>query len=451
MQDLLGGIAKLSQQQEGLERQLAQLDCSIASLAAAIPAAQAVGAHPPAGRSGLECTLRLQALRPQALGGNARVLALEVRLHNCSSVPLAGGWSVLLQHGTGGSCEARQGRGSSIALAVPLGGLAAGAAWQQEFELPFPAAASCLGGAAGQLRVLLCHHSWDGMASSTTLLHAVPLDALHVLQLQSGGGLPSGQALQLQPAAGSPADGGPTAGLLVGMQLQLPAATCSMQRSEASLLEQLLQQGLSSQPQPPAEARQQPLAAPSPALALLQPAAQTQARPGEHGSGGQSSSLGCGRICVEARQLQSATAFERARRVQVTGTAADAATLLACHQGLCSRVLRMQAGAAAAQQQAHTQPSWPRLPGRDGMLLLPAAAGAALPAPSAAAACIDEAALEQALLQLRQLRAAAIQLRGTAAAEGGGERAAMEPQAAEVQRLAAEVRRSLAAVPVLLC
>lgn len=453
-QGLLGGIAELSQQQEGLERQLALLDGSIASLAAAIPAAQAAGAPPAAGSACLECSLRLLALRPRALGcshgGSGQVLALELRLHNRSSVALAGGWSVLLQHSTGGTFAGGQDSTGSTVLAAPLGCLAAGAAWQRECEVPLPAAASCIGGTAGRLRVLLCRHGWEGMASSTLLLHAVPLDALHVLQLESGGGLPSGQSLQQQAAAGSPPDGSPAAGLQVRMQLQLPAAMCSVQLSAASLLQQMLQQGLSSRPQPPAEERQQAtVAAPSPAFGLLQLAAQTQ--PGSAGSGSRSSSLGGGRLSLEATQLQSATALQQTQRVQVAGTAVDAATALACHQGMCWRVLQMQAGAAAAQQQPHTQPPWPRVPGRDGLLLPPALPAAALPAPFAAAAGIDEAALEQALLQLRQLQAAAIQLRRATAADGGRGHAARELQRAEAERLAVDVRRSLAAVPVLLC
>ena len=440
LQDLLGSIAQLSEQQEGLQQQLAQLDGSIAGLAAAIPAAHSAAT---CGSVGLECTLHPLALHAAGgVGGGGHALLLELQLRNHGSAPLAGSWSLLLCHSIGGSCAGSScSGGSSVVWAAQLGSLPAGAAWSRQCELMLPAGGQGL--EAGQLRVLLCRHGGGSAVSSMLLLHAVQLDALHLLQLRGGSGAASGVQRQ-QEAEGSR--------LQACMQLQLPTATHGLQPSAAVLLQELRQQGLSNQHLLMVHS-QQAAQPPGPAFSLLQPARDIQ-RPGNGSSGVVPSPSS---LTVEARLLPAApSAAGQHDLPQVAATAPDTAAVLACHQGICRRSLQAHAGTAAADAPPPKQAPWPRVPGCDALLLPAALAGAPAHVGSAAVAAVDEAALEQAMLQLRQLRGMALALRQPAAA-GAKRCLACEQQQqaaarhAEAQRLAMAARHAVAAVPVLMC
>ena len=455
-QALLGSIAELSQQQEALEGRHRQLDAGLAALAAAIPAAQGVAAVPGT-RDRLHCSLHPRALRSQALGGgglgsgggSGEALALEVWLENRSGLPLESGWSVVLAHTSGGGGS---GSGSgSVAFAAPLGSLPQGAQWHKECLVPLPAGSHRA--AAGQLWVLLCRHgssgdgkdgavgSAAGSGASVLLLHRAQLDALHLLRLRSG--VPGSQQ---SAAAGGDSD---APQLQASLALQLPPSLGGPLPAAGALLQQLLDEGLSSRRQllQPAE---QPGAAslPSPAFGLLLPPRQ-HARQQQ-----QSRSVAGGGVALSAQLAAGPPrggASAQPRLLQLAASASGPAALLACHLGLCRRALQLPA-ALAPEQQQHQGPPWPRLP--DGSVLLPPGAtsgGAAVAAPVPAAAAMDEAALEQTLLQLRQLKDAALQLRDATAAEAGqpagagaaaaDRQAARQQQAAELQRLALAARQ----------
>ena len=188
-------------------------------------------------------------------------------------------------------------------------------------------------------------------------------------------------------------------------------------------------------------------------VSLLQPARDTQ-RPGNGSSGVVPSPSS---LTVEARLLPAApSAAGQHDLPQVAATAPDTAAVLACHQGICRRSLQAHAGTAAADAPPPKQAPWPRVPGCDALLLPAALAGAPAHVGSAAVAAVDEAALEQAMLQLRQLRGMALALRQPAAA-GAKRCLACEQQQqaaarhAEAQRLAMAARHAVAAVPVLMC
>ncbi len=445
LQGLLGSIVQLSEQQEGLQRQLVQLDSSIAGLAATIPAASSAAASSLGHSAGLECTLR--PLAGSSSGSSA--LAVEVQLRNRSSAPLEGSWSLLLCH----SCAGRDGwnGNGSVMWAATLGGLAAGAAWSRQCQLQL----SIVRSAAGQLRVLLCRHGSGSTASSMLLLlHAVQLDALHSLQLE--GGSKAACSTQQQAAAEGAAPSSSAPGVQARMLLQLPTAVHGLPPAASSLLNVLRRQGLSNQARKQLAEQSQQAQPPHPAFSLLQPAATAHGRVG--GDSGSSSITDSAMRALRAQLLPTVPpTVGQQQQVVLATVAADTAALLASHQALCRRTLRLQAGAAAAvqEQQQQRQLPWPRVIGRDGMLLPATAAGPLLPPGSAAAAAVDEAALEQALVQLRQLREAAMAVRCTAA--DGAEptppadrQRQAEAHRAQVQRQALAARHTLATVPVLL-
>lgn len=235
------------------------------------------------------------------------------------------------------------------------------------------------------------------------------------------------------------------------MQLQLPTAVHRLQLAASSLLGELQQQGLSSMTRLlPWQHGQQAASPNHPAFSLLQPAAEPQ-RCTDGSWGTQGSGAGTGPALLQTQLLPAVpAAASQQRRVQAAVTAADAATLAACHKGLCQRALQLQAQAADVPE---PQQKW-HVHGGSGLLLPAMAACPLLPARSAAASAVDEGALDQALARLRQLREAAMQL-GRATAEGKGTLACERQQRAEerqaqVQRLALATRHALAAIPVLL-
>ncbi|KAL4434399.1 hypothetical protein ABPG75_000840 [Micractinium tetrahymenae] len=497
IQALLGGIAQVSEQQEALERQLLALDSSLAGLAAAIPAVEA--ASSPAGRaaaagvSRLHCSVRPLGLRSStqdcragswagATGIGVEELALEVSLRNSSRLPLAGGWSVLLTYtaSSGNSGSRSSSRASSIAMAAPLGSLPPGAEWQRECRVPV----AC----GSHLRVLLCRHSNAAAGSipkgSTGLnsnscgssapcllqLHSMRLDSLHLLQPSggrgrsigsAGSGWPRPQHLHLQPppaGAGQAGNSGSSDWSQAKLLLQLPAGLCGRTPAAAALTQQLFEVGLSTQP---LAQQEQEGAPPFPAFSLLLPtlglqtsgaASNRQQAPGREWS---SAALEQG-TSVSAQLLPApALAQEQLQLLQVTAAASTPAALLACHCGLCLRALHMQQAAAAAAAAGTLHP-WLQLPGGQGTLLPPgiAAQGGGMVAASAADSThVNEAELDQALLQLRRLRDAAVQLRNAVAPPAPTRPAAEEQrrrrqEQGELQQLVLGARAAMASVPV---
>lgn len=515
LQGLLGSIAELSAQQEQLERQLLSLDASLSGLAAAIPAAQAVAVRSAAAAvatasARLHCSLRLLGLSSQALGGagasrgsssgcgggtssSRDVLALELSLHNQSRLPLVGSWSLAVtfssgtgSDGSGCSSGITTSRSSSssrgpgpVVLAAPVGGLPAGAEWRQECQVPLTAAAGAEG---AQIRVLLCHHSDSGApcgsssSSSMLLLHSVKLDPLHLLRLRSAGSLQGQPPLipqQLAPmhSRHSSMTSGSGTALQAKLLLQLPGGMCGPGAAAGQLLQELVERGLSSQPltlQQP----QQP-APPCPAFnLLLQP---PQQQPGSGAASMRSASSraeGGIDIALSAQLLPGAGlrwasgSPSQQQLLQVTAEGGDAASLLACHASLCAHTLHMQQAVAAAVA-AGTMLAWPRL--LSGGVLLPAGAAAAAAAGSSLGAglagggpAVEEAELEQALLQLRRLKEAAVRLRNSAGEPAAGrqgsagqqqqqQHAHVRRQREELLQLVLAARGALHPVPVLMC
>ena len=446
-QGLLDGIAVLSAQQERLQRRLPTLDSAIAGLAAALPAAWEVaaagGGGGGEGGGGLYCRLRpLGRLSsgPGAVssGGTvdeAGLLSVEVALHNSGALALPAGWSLAVTHGSVG------GDGSSsdsstcadlLSVAAPVGYLPPGAAWRQQCWMPLPPP-----GAPAQLRVLLCHHggscSRSSGSSAVLLLHSMRLDALHLLQLGSDGDGGSG--------SGNLVGGGGDSGWVQAKLLLQMQRSCwpPQQPNAGSQLRQTLELGLCSR-------RQLPPASPQPwgagvgasapaALALLgaHPPPPAAAAPGAQQ--GEAASAACdGRVAISARLLpvppsSGLAASQLLLQLGVGG--GDAATALDAHRCLCQRAALLAAAGV----------------GRVGGV-----SGAPI---GAASAAVGDAALEHALLQLRQLRAAAEQLRGGASGIAAGAAAAADRQRrgrdaqVRVVRLALAAREALAGVPLL--
>ena len=379
---------------------------------------------------------------------------MEVQLLNCSSAALAGSWSLLLHHTPSSSKSAGQeGCGGGIVWASPLGGIAAGAAWSRQCELVLPASP---GPAMGHLRVLLCRHGSSSTANSMMLLHAVQLDALHLPQSAEGSGTASSAQQRRQAVAPDAAASGSVELQCARMLLQLPTSVVGLQPAAGSLLQELRQQGL-NQTQPQAASRGQQTQHLCPAFSLLQPAVNSQ-----QCADGSSTVIQCTPpIALQAQLLPAVpSAASQQQLFQATAASSDAAALLAAHQALCRRALQLQAGAPAAPnelllQQQQRMPPWPRVNGSDGFLLPAPAAGPLQAAHPASSAAVDQAVLEQALVQLRQLRGAALRLKQLAAECGEHSPARerqlqREAQQAEAQRLAQAARHAAADIPVLL-
>lgn len=449
LQELLGAVAELSTQQERMGQQLLSLDGRIGGVAASIPAAQAAVPGASAAFSAMQgiqlhCTVRPQALLSRVVGsGGSRgsgiteeALALEVSLLNTSRLAVAGDWTVLLHHTNSPSSLPS----NRLALAAPLGQLPPGSEWRLEFQVPLHSlqpTCSC-----GQLRVLLCRHSTISVSdascgssggcvcvgpcgSSLLMLHSLELDMLHQLQLSQQAAAASSNSLRLPQgtrppalplAAFNPGTGNrPT--LQAAMLLQLPQSLLTVQPpSAAALLQQLMEQGLSTMQLADRQRCEDrlPAGSPSPALRLLLPPSPQTGSGGSMDRASTTGILSAGstteaHVSLSAQLIPAATSgYQQLLQVGVAVT--DTAGLLACHHGLCRRML-MANSAAVGGQPARQPPTWLQLPG--GAALLPAPSAGSLAGSAAAGA--DEAELESALVQLRQLRAAAMQLRGAAA------------------------------------
>lgn len=488
VQGLLGSIAGMSELQEYLDRQLLALDARLAALAAAIPAAQAaasagIGAAA-VGGGRLHCTVRPLKLRSQALrcrAGSGAVgdgspedeLALEVGVRNSSILPLAGGWSVLIAY-TPSSSGRGSSNSSSIAFADSLGGLQPRAEWRREFALPLAR------GVSGHLRVLLCLHadaaadsSSDsaalsglgteaGKSSVTSILqlHNVHFDALHLAQPSTGSGssdwAPWTQP-HLQPPRGNAQAGSSSSSsggqrLQAKLRVQVHPAYSGRAPDAGMLMRQLLHGGLGTHlPLQQGQAREDqcPAFRLLPALGLL-PTGAASSR--QHAGGDWSCADSQPGIRVSAQVLpEAALADTQQRLLQVTAAASTPAAVLACHRALCLCVQHMQQAAAAAQAGGALQ-CWPRLTSGQGTLL-PRTAGLGAVA-AVASANISEAELEQALVQLRRLREAALLLRNAAAQQAGAEPAAQvqrrrQQEQKELQQLTFAARTAIASVPLL--
>lgn len=417
----------MSAQQAELEEQQLGLEASIASLGAAIRTAQGVaggaaaastGSPAESSSGGLHCMVRPVALLPLAPSasssdGQQQQLSVEVRLVNRGSLALTGSWSVLVTHSSVAASS------SSTVVAAPLGGLPAGAAWRHECQVPLPG----LHLPPGLLRVLLCRHGSGPASSSTLLLHSVRLDGLHLLQLGCCSMGHSGQQQQQQQQKPDGASAAPEA--QARLLLQLPGSLCGPQPAAGELLRQFLDQGLSSsQQQVRQPAAQLSAAALAPAFSLLQQPPAPRSRIDGAAAG----------IALTAQLVQTSGAAAPCgeQQLQVSAAAADPAALLAGHAGLCRRALLAQAASSEPQQQL----PWPRLPGNQ--VLLPPGAASGWPA----APAVDEAALEETLVQLRRLRAAAMAARHGASENGG--QAPAEEQRRREQALGEARRLQLA-------
>ena len=374
-----------------------------------------------------------------------------MQLLNRSSAALAGSWSLLLQHTPGrSSSTGQEGCGGGIVWASPLGGLAAGAAWSRQCELVLPASP---GPAMGHLRVLLCRHGSSSTANSMMLLHAVQLDALHLPQSAEGSGTASSAQQRRQAVAPDAAASGSVELQCARMLLQLPTSAVGLQPAAVSQLQELCQQGL-NQTQPQAASHGQQTQHLCPAFSLLQPVVNSL----HCADCSRTVMQGTGPITLQAQLLPAVpSAASQQQLFQATAASSDATALLAAHQALCRRALQLQAGAPAAlneQQQQQRTPPWPRVKGSDGFLLPAPAAGLLQAAHPASSAAVDQTMLEQALVQLRQLRGAALRFRQMAAecgdAPAGERQLRREAQQAEAQRLAQATRHAVAGIPVLL-
>ena len=440
-----------------MDGRLRQLDASLADLAAAIPAAQAVAAGGGGGAAAataaaggrLHCSVRPLRLRSQVLRGSSSdggsgsdELTLEVQLRNASRLPLAAGWSIVLAFAAtsdsrGQGCSSCI-EGEAVALAAPLcGGLAPGAAWQQECQVALSAGASAAG---GHLRVLLCRRGSDGSSTdggasaSILLLHSMELDALHLLQMRGGGATRPAHSMPIGPQADAP--------LQARMLLQLPSRLCGLAPAAGQLLQQLLQHGLSSE-HGFAWHQQQQQTPPCPAFSLLLPLPEEQHPVSSGGMVACVGSSGSGRAHLSAQLVPAAghlASAAAARLLRVDAAATSPAALLGCHHGLCRRALSVMEAGSEAQQEQQQESLWPRL---SGAVLLPPAST------SPAAAAVDEAQLEAALVELRRVREAAVRLRNAAAGEsqqgGGSGGAAAERHAAQQRHLDGALELALAA------
>lgn len=380
MQSLLGAISRLTTQQQQQEQHLLQQEVSIRSLAAAIPTAQA--ALDSAGSGSLHCSLAALELVSNVRGGGSGsrdVLACTLSLQHTSEYLLLEGWCVLLTHSH--PCG-----GDLVMLAAPLGRLKPGAEWKRQCHVPVGNFGGTGFGCSGHLRILLCRHGnnvpgLEAASCSPLLLHSVKWDALHLLQPRRG----SSSIKQLAAPGGQTSPGVRN----MSLSLQLPRSL-GHGVPATQLLQQLVAQGLSSKGSlfGQQESHCQSVGLPAGPFSLLMPPNQHSALLSDSFS---SSTHMPASVTVTAEAAAAQTGRSGAFQLRVTAGSDDLVALLECHRGLSQHAQRLVQGAAGKDAQ-HCE--------HQSQLNVLAASAAA--------------ASEQVLLQLRQMRAAAMQLRSAA-------------------------------------
>ena len=407
-------------------------------------------------------------------------LSVDVAVHNRSQVALAG-WALAVVYTSsaslGCSSSSDGGSGSSSSSTVvhccPLDTLPAGSSWRQSCSIQ----ADWLG--QGQLLVLLypwqqaCSSGSGGGSSgsgggssgssdgsggdwaSLALLHCVQLDALSFLEGSSSNGNNRVCGNTALPATVPP----PQLPLSAKLLLSIPRRGLG-HPPVAGLLEQLLQQGLSTQQEGSQELgdwgqgactqQQVPPITLANAFALVQPhglaglGASLGAGGGSSGSSTSSSRQGSlsmagssAPACVRASLRRGGTAGSAL--VELAASAGTAPALLHAHQGLLRRLLlwqpdmgcpQLQDSACPQQQQQLEHCRGIPLPG--GQVLVPP------PGSTGAAAAADVAALEPALVQLRAAKQQAMALRDDAYQAVGQEQEEQELQPAAANGVAEE-------------